>query len=175
MADDGGKSDSVGSWPGLLDEVNKTFNLMRDVFGYALPGGAFLAIGLVSGRFNLWEVQNLLKPYQLPAWAALIALVAACYPVGTVMAAAAYMPFMVAKYWVWMRYRHPAWPLWRMLGLHAPKSTPPPPAREVYEHIERHEWSGPVERSDQIDLIVPLSPAEATPPGRPRALCRAGS
>ena len=101
MADDT-KDGSVGSWPGLIDQINKTFNLVRDVFGYALPGGAFLAIGLISGRFTLTRVQALLSPYQLPAWAAFITIVAACYPVGGVMAATAYMPFMLLKSFVWI-------------------------------------------------------------------------
>jgi hypothetical protein len=102
MADDDSKDDSVGSWPGLVDQINKTFNLVRDVFGYALPGGAFLAIGLISGRFTLLQVQALLSPYQLPAWLAFIAIVAACYPVGGVLAAMAYMPFMLTKTAVWI-------------------------------------------------------------------------
>jgi hypothetical protein len=107
MADSSGDG-SVGSWPGLFDQINKTFNLVRDAFGYALPGGAFLAVGLVSGRFNLWQVRNLLAPYELPTWAAFVALVAICYPVGTVMAAFAYMPFMFFKNIYWFFTRHPS-------------------------------------------------------------------
>jgi hypothetical protein len=127
MADASG-DDSVGSWPGLVDQINKTFNLVRDAFGYALPGGAFLAVGLISGQFNLWEVQNLLAPYHLPAWVAFIAIVAACYPVGTVMAALAYMPFMLVKYVYWMRTRHPVKP--------AAASTS---TSKTHGHIEHHD------------------------------------
>jgi hypothetical protein len=101
VADDDSKSASASTWPALVDQINQTFNLVRDVFGYALPGGVFLAVGLISGRFTLVQVQTLLSTYHLPAWAAFFAIVAACYPVGTVMAAAAYMPFMLAKTAVW--------------------------------------------------------------------------
>jgi len=102
MADDTTKSASASTWPALVDQINQTFNLVRDVFGYALPGGVFLAVGLISGRFTLARVHGLLSPYQLPPWVAFVAVVAACYPVGTVMAAAAYMPFMLAKTFVWL-------------------------------------------------------------------------
>jgi hypothetical protein len=102
MADDTTKSGSASTWPALVDQINQTFNLVRDVFGYALPGGVFLAVGLVSKRFTLAQVQALLSTYHLPAWAAFIAVVAACYPIGTVMAAAAYMPFMLSKTAVWL-------------------------------------------------------------------------
>ncbi len=102
MADDDNKSPSASTWPALVDQINQTFNLVRDVFGYALPGAVFLAVSLISGRFTLARVQSLLSPYHLPPWVAFVAVVAACYPVGTVMAAAAYMPFMLAKTAVWI-------------------------------------------------------------------------
>jgi hypothetical protein len=105
MAD---STDSVSSWPGFVGQLNKTFMLVRDAFGYALPGGVFLAIGLMYGRFNLWQVQSLLLPYHMPVWMAFLAIVAACYAVGGVMAAVAYMPFMLVKYAVWICDRH--WP-----------------------------------------------------------------
>src|ERR1700683_250253 len=151
---DATNGDSVGTWPGLVDQINKTFNLVRDAFGYALPGGAFLAVGLISGQFNLWEVRNLLAPYQLPAWAAFIAIVAACYPVGTVMAALAYMPFMLVKYAYWMRQRH--WP------------QPPAPASisEIDAHIEHHDRRERVDVSEDIVVRAsapdPLEPADGT-------------
>jgi hypothetical protein len=102
VPDDTTKSASASTWPALVDQINQTFNLVRDVFGYALPGGVFLAVGLISKRFTLNQVQSLLSTYHLPAWAAFVAVVAACYPIGTVMAAAAYMPFMLSKTAVWL-------------------------------------------------------------------------
>ena len=97
---------STSSWPGFLAQINTTFNLVRDAFGYALPGAVFLAIGLIGGSYSLCQLQCLLSPYKLPAWAAFIAVIAASYAVGNVMAATVYMPFGVAKYVVWMIDRH---------------------------------------------------------------------
>lgn len=153
MADD---SESVSSWPGFVDQLNKTFMLVRDAFGYALPGGAFLAIGLVSHRFSFSQVQALLAPYTPPPWMAFFAIVAVSYAVGGVMAACAYMPFMLAKYYLWMRQRHPVRPV----------PSPPVPS-EVHEHIEHHQRSGRVVHSDQIDLVVrqvPTSQPDPPPP-----------
>ncbi|HWY22352.1 MAG TPA: hypothetical protein VNX26_14090 [Candidatus Acidoferrum sp.] len=104
MADSNG---SVSSWPGFVDQLNKTFMLVRDAFGYALPGAAFLAVGIVSHSFSLCEVYCLLLPYHMPPWMAFLAVVAVSYAVGGVMAAAAYMPFMLAKTAVWWLYRRP--------------------------------------------------------------------
>jgi hypothetical protein len=88
--DDG--SDSGGGWPGFFTYLNQTFDLVRDVFGYALPGGVFFAIGILSGRFNLQDVDKLLSPpYQPPAWAAVGVALAACYAMGHILAALAYL------------------------------------------------------------------------------------
>ena len=98
--------DTASSWPGLLGQVNKTFDLIRDVFGYALPGAVFLAIGLISRRYTLDALDHLLSPYTLTAWAAFIVVVAASYAAGNVMAAIVYMPIGLFKWGVWMYYRH---------------------------------------------------------------------
>jgi len=84
----GGGADS---WPGFLSELNKNFLILRDVFGYALPGAVFLTIGVLCRRFSLRDVQWLLDPYQLPAWLALVVGVGACYAIGHVMAGIAYL------------------------------------------------------------------------------------
>jgi hypothetical protein len=103
MAD---SNDSVGSWPGFIAQLNTTFNIVRDAFGYTLPGAVFLAIGLVCKNSGIAELQSLLVTYKLPSWAAFIAVVAACYAAGNVMAATIYMPLSLAKYIVWMLDRH---------------------------------------------------------------------
>jgi hypothetical protein len=95
----------VNTWPGLLAQLNKTFLLIRDVFGYALPGGVFIAIGLISKRFSLFDLQNLLRPYKPPPWAFFILLVAACYVVGGLMASTAYIPIHIFKLGQWYRRR----------------------------------------------------------------------
>jgi len=82
-------------------QLNKTFMLIRDVFGYALPGGVFLAVGLISKRFSLADLQSLFLPYQPPAWVLFILLVVACYAVGEILASTAYMPIALLKRWQW--------------------------------------------------------------------------
>ena len=89
--------DSVNSWPGFLAQLNKTFLLIRDIFGYVLPGGVFLTIGIISKRVSLPDFQNLLPPHQLPAWAVFILLVGACYVTGDILASTAYMPIAFWK------------------------------------------------------------------------------
>jgi hypothetical protein len=86
---DGGSS---GSWPGFLSELTKNFLILRDIFGYALPGAVFLAIGLFSRRFSLRDVQYFFEPYQLPVWLGLTLGLVACYTAGHVMAQLAYFP-----------------------------------------------------------------------------------
>jgi len=93
-------SDSVNSWPGFLAQLNKTFLLIRDILGYTLPGAVFLAIGIISKRISLDEVQNLLHPFQPSALATFILFVGTCYIAGKIMASIAYSPIAI---WKWMQ------------------------------------------------------------------------
>jgi hypothetical protein len=102
-------SDSSSSWPGLLAELNRTFGLVRDVFGYALPGAVFLAIGVMAnkagrGGFSLAEVRAAI-PFPVPAWLCFLGLLAACYATGDVMAGIAYMPISIGKWLRWLPQR----------------------------------------------------------------------
>lgn len=45
-------------------------------------------------------------PFDIPTWAIILGLLAACYASGTVLAAAIYMPLSLGKYVVWMIDRH---------------------------------------------------------------------
>jgi hypothetical protein len=84
----------ASSWPGFLSELSKGFLILRDVFGYALPGAVFLGVGLLCRRFSLHDLQYyIFSPYHPPAWLATIVAVAACYTIGHVMAALAYLPY----------------------------------------------------------------------------------
>lgn len=105
---DDSKSDAAQGWPGLFSELQKSFNLLRDVFGYAMPGAVFLSIGLMSGRISLRQVDGLLKPYTPPTWAVVVLLIIACYVVGQVLAAVAYTPAALRKYY--RELRNPADP-----------------------------------------------------------------
>ncbi len=110
MADakDSAKSgDSAQTWSGLISELQKSFNLLRDVFGYAMPGAVFLSIGLMSGRIKVRQVSELLAPLTVPTWAIVALLIIVCYVVGQVLAAVAYTPSNILKA-LWAK-KHPAW------------------------------------------------------------------
>lgn len=161
MAD---SNDSVSTWPGFVGQLNKTFMLVRDAFGYALPGGVFLAIGLISGRFTLAHVQRLLLPYHMPVWMAFVAIVATCYAVGGIMAATAYMPFMLAKYAVWMWDRH--WPEHRAHHSGSTKTLrtwlsdwlaehPTEVTGEILKiHLQHHEFTDVLDRRETLTILA---------------------
>src|SRR5208283_4017590 len=70
-----------------------------DVFGYALPGAIFPAVGLLCRRFSLRDLQYyLLGPYKLPAWLALLAGLCVCYAIGHVMSTIAYLGYRLGKF-----------------------------------------------------------------------------
>ncbi|MGH9775525.1 MAG: hypothetical protein ACRD50_11325 [Candidatus Acidiferrales bacterium] len=92
-------SDSISGWPDFFGRLVTTFLLLRDIFGYALPGGVFFAMGIVSKRIQVSWISSLLSPYQHPPpWAGGILVVAACYAMGHILAAIAYFPTDVRKY-----------------------------------------------------------------------------
>jgi hypothetical protein len=109
MAD---SADNASGWPGLLGQLNRTFDLLRDIFGYALPGFVFLAIGVIAknsgtgqhGGFSLTELQAIVCkfPLHIPVWALFLGFIAACYASGSVLAATIYLPLSLLKYSVWM-------------------------------------------------------------------------
>jgi hypothetical protein len=101
---DTGGADS-GSWPGFLSELTKNFLILRDIFGYALPGAVFLAIGLFCRRFSLHDVQYFFEPYKVPAWLGLILGLVACYTAGHVMAQLAYFPDNLKRWLKMMKDR----------------------------------------------------------------------
>jgi hypothetical protein len=92
-----GSNDTVSSWPGFVDQLNRTFLLVRDVFGYTLPGGVFFAVGLISGKVPLGKVSGLFAPYHPPGWAIFILAVGACYIMGHILITVAYLPTDLLK------------------------------------------------------------------------------
>jgi hypothetical protein len=97
MADSG---ESGAGWADVVKELLDTFLLLRDIFGYALPGGAFLAVGVLSGRLQIANLKTLLGPYNVPAWAMTVIGIAACYTIGHILAAVAYLPVDLYKAWL---------------------------------------------------------------------------
>jgi len=98
----GNSSDGVQSWPGFFAELVKSFLLLRDIFGYALPGAVFLGIGVISHRISFQQLSDLLQPYEMPGWMALIFVLGACYVTGQILAAIAYLPIDL---WKWLSWR----------------------------------------------------------------------
>ena len=90
MAKDSGSTDS---WPGFLAELTKSFLILRDIFGYALPGTVFLLVGVLAKKLPLFALRGLLETYKFPIWLAVAAGIAVCYTIGHVMAAVAYIPY----------------------------------------------------------------------------------
>jgi len=91
------ESGGDGGWAGLLTYLNKTFDLVRDIFGYALPGGVFLAVGIVSGKLGLDTLDAKLNPYDPPTWVMAFMAVGACYAVGHILVTLAYFLYDAVK------------------------------------------------------------------------------
>jgi hypothetical protein len=93
-----GSGDSGSTWADVVKSLMDTFQLLRDIFGYALPGMVFAGIGVASGRIELKNVEAMFLPYHLPNWALAGLGVAACYVTGHLLASIAYLPIDIHKY-----------------------------------------------------------------------------
>jgi hypothetical protein len=85
-----GSGDSGSTWADVVKSLMDTFQLLRDIFGYALPGLVFAGIGVASGRIELQRVHDLFKPYDPPMWVLAGLGIAACYVTGHLLACIAY-------------------------------------------------------------------------------------
>jgi hypothetical protein len=86
--------------------TRSVLNALRDIFWYALPGGLFLGIGVVSGRLSLARVGELFAPYHPAGWLLAVLLIAACYLAGHLLAAIAYLR---ADFWKLFHLNDPDW------------------------------------------------------------------
>lgn len=87
------------SWTDLLADLIRGFILLRDVFGYMLPGAVFLFIGVYSG--HLRGAQEICKGIGLGSspWMIGLLLAIACYVCGQFLAAAVYfLPDLVGVF-----------------------------------------------------------------------------
>jgi len=84
-------------WPGLFAYLNKTFDLLRDIFGYALPGLVFFAICVAAAHPTLTLVHEKLKPYEPNTWAQGLLAAAGCYAMGHILIMLAYLPIDLFK------------------------------------------------------------------------------
>jgi len=99
-----GSGDSGATWADIVKSLMDTFQLLRDIFGYALPGLVFVGIGIASGRIQLQRVHDLMKPYDPPMWMLAGLAIAACYIIGHLLASIAYLPIDIHKlYHAWRK------------------------------------------------------------------------
>ena len=96
----------VSSWPGFVDQLNKTFMLVRDVFGYTFPGGVFFVVGLITGKISLAKISSWLQPWQPRGWAAAFLAVWAAYIMGHVLVTIVYLPIDLLKCYYAYRIKH---------------------------------------------------------------------
>ncbi len=83
---------SGGGWAGFVTELTKNFLILRDVFGYALPGAVFFAIGMLRKSPAIVNVQPQLDAFHVPGWLQLLGALGACYIAGHVIGMIAYLP-----------------------------------------------------------------------------------
>ena len=94
-----GSGDSNAGWADIVETLLKTFQLLRDIFGYALPGLVFAGIGVASGRIPLQKIHDLFKPYDPPMWILAGLGIAGCYVIGHLLACIAYLRIDVWKFY----------------------------------------------------------------------------
>jgi hypothetical protein len=99
-------SGESASWADIVKSLMDTFLVLRDIFGYALPGLVFVGIGVASGRLEVQRVHDLLKPYDPPMWVLAGLGIAACYVIGHLLASIAYLPIDVHK---WFKRHNQDW------------------------------------------------------------------
>jgi hypothetical protein len=93
-------------WTGAAALFLDACLLIRNIFLYALPGGLFFAVGLISHRLNLAQVSALLAPYHPPTWALALLSTAACYLAGHLLFA---IISLRAELWKLMHWSDPDW------------------------------------------------------------------
>lgn len=82
-----------GGWAGFVTELTKNFLILRDVFGYAVPGAVFFAIGMLRKSPTIVNVKQQLDIYCVPGWLQLLCALGACYIAGHLMGMIAYLPW----------------------------------------------------------------------------------
>lgn len=127
-SDNGGSADS---WPGFLSELTKSFLILRDIFGYALPGAVFLATGLLCRGVTLKRAIDAAGLDAFSPWLQVVLGIGACYAVGHVMSQSAYF---FDNFWrfPWMRKGRKITFPWK---LGQPDSPPAMDGAEVTEEL----------------------------------------
>jgi hypothetical protein len=85
-------AEKTATWTDLLSGLIRGFVLLRDVFGYILPGFVFLLIGIQSGRVPGFEEFCKICGVELPRWMAGILVLVTSYLAGHFVVATVFFP-----------------------------------------------------------------------------------
>jgi succinate dehydrogenase/fumarate reductase cytochrome b subunit len=83
-------------WSGLLIDLVRNFLLLRDIFGYLLPGMVFLFLGMLSGRFLIPDWMAILD---LSFWERVIVFLIMALVAGHILVAISYLPANLGQLW----------------------------------------------------------------------------
>lgn len=86
------RSQSSSSWSDLLLQLIRSFVLLRDIFGYLLPGAAFLLIGSVLGQLSMFGRLSWLGNEESHPWLFALVLAVISYVVGQFVVTTSYLP-----------------------------------------------------------------------------------
>jgi hypothetical protein len=100
------RAEPTSGWTGVAEFFLDACLLVRNIFIYALPGGVFFAIGLVSHRLNLAQINAYFAPYHPPTWALGLLLIAACYLAGHLLFA---IVSLRVEFWKLVHWSDPDW------------------------------------------------------------------
>ncbi len=124
-------------WQGAFRELVRGFFVLRDLFSYALPGAAFLGIGLWSRQPGPSQLITAIE--RSPGWAVILVGLFASYLIGHCLLAAFYLLHNLGQ-------------IWQLLGLLWPKLAP----RGVKDSINRLSVEEAIYRRRVPELFVEL-------------------
>ena len=87
--------ESSSSWSDLLRDLVRSFVLLRDLFGYVLPGALFLLIGAQSHHLSSFGDLTEIPGAESHPWLLVLLLLLISYFVGHFLIVAFYFPFDV--------------------------------------------------------------------------------
>jgi len=85
----GNSVEGESGWSGLLIDLVRNFLLLRDIFGYLIPGIVFLFLGALADRFYLSDWMDL---FELSFWERVIVFLVIALGVGHILVAIFYIP-----------------------------------------------------------------------------------
>lgn len=90
----GNSIEGESGWSGLLIDLVRNFLLLRDIFGYLIPGIVFLFLGALADRFYLSDWMDL---FELSFWERVIVFLIVALVAGHILVAVSYIPGDIRK------------------------------------------------------------------------------